>query len=210
MSRRRELLSRDGPYFALERRKGDIKFGATAALVTELRDEADRESIVEWLKDERSLAMSIWDEDLTTELGNSIYRLRTMNLQFVTLKLAPTVDIKMWTGLVRNDPNLPVFALQSVAFDPQVEILPGMSISPEALGIEIEVVGELRASDDGKGLTGKISFESGGKLPAPMRLLPEGVLNAATATINQTVVNFAIKSFEKGAIAKYQEHLESK
>jgi hypothetical protein len=111
----------------------------------------------------------------------------------------------MWTTTtqVQNGKDQPVFSLQSIDYNPNIQLLPGLGA--EALGITIEVVGDLRPSRDGMGVVGTISFQSSGNLPLPMRILPEGVLKGASEAINQIVVNFAVASFQKGAVAKYQE-----
>lgn len=196
-ARRKVLLGRKGPYFELNRGDGKVAFGATANLVTQLDGEPNAQDINEWLQDERSLALSIWDEDLIQEKGNSIYRLQIMALQFVTIKLQPWVDTRMKT--VNNSKGNPVFTLQSQDFDPNIEVLPGMQISAQTLGIVIEVCGQLQATADGKGVTGKIAFETSGKLPGPLRLLPDSALKGASDTINQTVVDFCVRSFQAGA-----------
>lgn len=204
-SKRKILLSRDGPFFNLDRSAGKIAFGATADLVTKLEEQtSNRELITEWLSDERGLAFSIWDEKMMKDLGDSTYRLQTMNLQFVTIKLAPTVDMKMKTSYVNQDPTLPVFQLQSVNFDPNIQLLPGISMTADQLGIEIVVSGELRPSKDGMGVSGRLTFETSGDLPPPLRILPEQALKSATDTIDRTIVNFAVQSFQKGAITQYE------
>lgn len=207
-ARRKELLTRRGPYFKLNRSNGKIEFGATANLVTKLSGSPAQESIAAWLQDERGLALSIWDEQLVTPKGKSVYRLQTMNLQFVTLTLAPWVDVEMKTLLGTN--HQPVFCLQSVDFDPNLQILPGMAISAASLGIVIEVVGQLRPAPDGQSVVGAIAFQTSGELPPPLRLLPDRVLQAASDTINETVVEFAVKSFQKGATAKYREFVQQR
>ena len=40
------------------------------------------------------------------------------------------------------------YACRSVAFDPVVNILPGVGFNAEDLGIEINVVGQMKAKDD--------------------------------------------------------------
>jgi len=187
----------------MDRFAGKVEFGSTANLVTQLSQTPNQDLIAGWLSDERRVALSIWDPKLVSEKGNAIFQLQVMQLQFVTITLAPTVDVKMWTSQ-RN--NLPVFSLQSIAFDPNLQILPGVGVKADSLGIVIEVVGDLRPTEDGKGVMGKIAFQSGGELPPPMRLLPEPALKAATDTICDTVTKFAIQSFQQGAIAKYQEY----
>lgn len=204
-ARRKVLLGRDGPYFELNRSNGRVAFGATAKLVTQLDDVSSPEDIYEWLKDERSLALSIWDENLIQEKGNHVYRLQIMALQFVTIKLQPWVDTRMKT--VKNSKGDPVFTLQSQDFDPNIQVLPGMQISAESLGIVIEVSGQLQASKEGKGVTGKIAFETSGKLPGPLLLLPDQVLKGASDTINQTVVDFCVRSFQTGARKNFAKFL---
>lgn len=228
-ARRAVLLARHGPHFAFDRFTGAIEFGATAQLVTRLDaglggdsndndDDATRASIAAWLADERGLAVSIWDPALITELGHNVYRLQIMPLQFVTLRLAPWVDVEMKTVYrsgneqppdtpPQQQQNQPDFVLQSVAFDPNLELLPGVRLNADALGIVIEVAGLLRPSADGRGVTGGIAFQTTGNLPPPMRLLPDQVLKATSDSINNTVVNFAIQSFQQGAKANFKEFL---
>lgn len=204
--RRSELLARKGPFFKLNRFQGAVEFGSSAKLVTNLDPQPNRAGISEWLSDGRGLALSIWDEKMMKDLGNSLYRLQTMKLQFVTIQLAPSVDVQMWTS---PDPTTgePVFSLQSVDFDPNIQLLPGVGLKASTLGIQIDVVGELRSSPDGRGVTGSISFATTGNLPPPLRVLPEGPLKMASDAINDTVVSFAVDSFQKGAIRKYREFL---
>lgn len=203
-SRRRELLERNGPYFQFNRLQGAVEFGSSAKLVTKLDSTPNPQGIQEWLSDGRGLALSIWDEKMMKDLGNSIYRLQTMKLQFVTIQLAPSVDVQMWT---QPDPNTgeQVFSIQSIDYDPNIQLLPGVGISASSLGLTIDVVGELRPSKDGMGVTGSISFATTGNLPPPMRILPESPLKIASDTINDTVVSFAVESFQKGAIRQYRE-----
>ena len=212
-SRRKVLLSRDGPHFQLDKASGAIEFGATAKLTTKLVDDKHGPSydlIAEWLSDERALALSIWQEDLMKEIKPSIYQLQTMKLRFVTIELAPTVEMKMQTRYSNNDKSKPVFLLQSVGFDPNIQLLPGLSVSAEELGIVIEVSGELRPSQDGSGVSGRIAFQTSGMLPLPLRVLPNRALQAATDSINNIIVNFAIQSFEKGATSKFKEFRDSR
>ena len=212
-ARRKELLKRDGSHFQLDRFGGMVEFGAAVNLVTELEDTDINQQIIEtWLAEDdgKGLALSIWEEDLLTDQGNGVFRLQTMPLQFVTLQLQPAVDVQMWTqpsGKNKAGRLLPpIFKMQSLGFEPNLEILPGMSITAESLGLILEVVGDLRPTVDGKGVTGKICFQSKGVLPHPLRLVPESALKLAADTINDTVVQFAIASFQNGAKQKYAEH----
>lgn len=233
-ARRQVLLSRNGPHFKLDRRTGKIEFGATANLVTKLTastptsagissSSSDSSLVAAWLRDERGLAMSIWDPKLIQERGNSVYRLQIMTLQFVTLALAPWVDVQMKTvedpstgkspttgddGDTASLYSQPVFTLQSVGFDPNLQILPGVRIDANAMGIVIEVAGSLRPVESEIGIVaGGIAFQTTGILPLPMRLLPEAVLKATSDTINKTVVNFAVQSFQKGAKTNFNQFL---
>lgn len=210
--RRKSLLSHNGPYFQLDSSTGNIEFGTTINLVTTLEDETvpdtkdESQLVLEWLSDEKRVATSIWDETLIEEKGNSIYQLKVMKLQFVSLQLQPSVDVKMWTAIRPSD-GAPVFYLQSVGYDPNVQVM-AMTIDAETarkvLNIRIEVVGQL-APDFQGGVTGKIAFRTSGTLPPPLRLLPESILKAASESIHDTIAQFAIQSFQTGAREKFRD-----
>ena len=147
--------------------------------------------------------MSIWDPKLISKLDPQVYRLKLMTLMFVTIQLSPHVDVRMWTGEGGS------FNLESVAFDPNIQILPGVGVSANSLGITIDVVGELYPLKDGGGVDGKIGFVTSGKLPPPMRLLPESVSKSSLSTINRTISNFAASSFQSGAKSKFNQFLQA-
>lgn len=96
-----------------------------------------------------------------------------------------------------------------MGFDPNIQILPGVGVSADSLGILIDVVGELYPSKDGKGVDGKIGFVTSGELPPPMRILPEQALKGSLSTINRTITNFAISSFQKGTRTQFQHFLQA-
>jgi Protein of unknown function (DUF1997) len=191
-------------------------------------------SIFEWLQDERGLALSIWDPKLMQERGNRVYRLQIMTLQFFTLTLAPWVDVQMQTRLVvpaaaaptvpsqpQSQLPLPVFTVQSVSFEPNLQLAPGLRINADALGIVIEVAGSLQPSlsstsamvggvTSKKGVSGTIAFCTTGILPPPLRLLPSSVLKATSDSINETIVKFAVQSFETGARTNFATYLRQR
>eukprot|EP00985_Skeletonema_marinoi_P027051 scaffold21581_cov132-Skeletonema_marinoi.AAC.14 len=181
---RQTILSRNGEHFKFDRMRGDIEFGSSSRIQTIL-DGADENAVKRWLSDDKQIAMSIWDPKLIKEL-------------------APHVDVRMY-----EEGQGSMFKLESVAFDPNIQILPGVGVSADQLGILIDVVGELYPSRDGKGVDGKIGFVTKGELPPPMRLLPEQALKSSLGTINRTITNFAIDNFQRGARSKFQEFLLS-
>eukprot|EP00584_Thalassiosira_punctigera_P000686 CAMPEP_0172530642 /NCGR_PEP_ID=MMETSP1067-20121228/4311_1 /TAXON_ID=265564 ORGANISM="Thalassiosira punctigera, Strain Tpunct2005C2" /NCGR_SAMPLE_ID=MMETSP1067 /ASSEMBLY_ACC=CAM_ASM_000444 /LENGTH=267 /DNA_ID=CAMNT_0013314887 /DNA_START=26 /DNA_END=829 /DNA_ORIENTATION=- len=196
------ILERDGEYFNLDRIRGKIEFGSSSQIRTTL-DGSDEASIRQWLSDDKQIATSIWDPKLIKEVEPKVYRLKLMTLMFVTIQLAPHVDVRMWTDEKGS------FNLESVAFDPNIQILPGVGVSADSLGILIDVVGELHPSKDGRAVEGKIGFVTSGELPPPMRLFPESALKASLSTINRTITNFATSSFQKGARTKFRQFLQS-
>lgn len=209
LQRRKVLLSRTGPYFRVDSSTGDVEFGATVNLTTKLDDGSVTNSVIiaEWLSDEKRVAKAIWDESLLLAKGNSVYQLQLMTLQFVTLQLQPSVTIKMWSS-VRPKDGSPVFYLQSVGFEPNLSLLGGGlgKVDAKTLGLEIDVVGQLApSSSEQGGIKGKITFSTRGVLPPPLRILPEGILQAASDRICQTVADFAIASFQTGARDSYQD-----
>lgn len=200
---RQTILGRDGEHFQLDRMRGNIEFGSCSRIRTNL-DRADEATVKRWLSDDKQIAMSIWDPKLIKEVEPKVYRLKLMTLMFVTIQLAPHVDVRMY-----EEGQGSVFKLESIAFDPNIQILPGIGVSADQLGIIIDVVGELYPSKDGRGVDGKIGFVTKGELPPPMRLLPEQALKSSLSTINRTITQFAISSFQKGAQAQFREFLLS-
>ena len=131
-----------------------------------------------------------------------------MKLQFVTITIQPTVDVLMRTEYYNNDVSKPIFIVQSVGFNPNIQLLPGTAtMDADSLGIVIEVVGRLVPTKNGKGVSGSVAFTNSGKLPFPLRILPESIMRSASDTINETVANFAIQSFQTGAKQKYTEYM---
>jgi hypothetical protein len=196
------ILGRDGEYFKLDRMRGKIEFGSSSRIQTTL-DGSDEASVRRWLSDDDQIAMSIWDPKLITEEEPKVYRLKLMTLMFVSIQLSPHVDVRMWTDEGGS------FNLESIAFDPNIQLLPGIGVPADSLGISIDVVGELYPSKDGRGVDGKIGFVTSGELPPPMRLLPEPALKSSLSTINRTISNFAVGSFQSGARTKFRQFLQS-
>jgi len=204
--------SRDGNNFKMERFKGTISFGYTADLITSLpvpHSQVKTNVIQKWLSNAERVAFAIWDEQLITEIRSQIYRLQLITLKFITIQLKPTVDVQMWTEMETDTHGNEqiVFFLESMDFDPNVQILPGVKFTAESLGIQIDVAGEMRVSSDKQGLTGKIGFVTSGKLPPPLRILPEVALKSAAGVINKQIADFAVKSFEKGATKEFRKFL---
>lgn len=200
----------DGDIFKLNPFSGRIEFGNAGSAAIKL-DNGDEESITRWLKDVKQVALSIWDTDMIKELGNDVFQLDLMTLQLVTIQLKPSVDVKMWTEEIDtvDGGKRTVFKLQSVGFDPNIQVLPFVGVPDDALKLEVEVAGELYVDKDGKGLSGRIGFISTGNLPPPMRMVPEPVLRAAITTINRTVSAFAILGFERGVTQNFSKYLLS-
>jgi Protein of unknown function (DUF1997) len=211
--RRKELLARPPSFWKLDKTNGSIEFGSTISLTQQLNDIGGEESwsdIAEWLTYSEALAVSIWDPKYISILGKDLYRLQVMELRFVTLSIQPTVDVIMKTEFFEGDIKKPIFTVQSISFDPKLQILPGMNFDAESLGVVIEVVGRMVPSRNGKSVTGSVVFTISGKLPLAIRILPESVTKAAAETINETVSGFVVRSFQKGAREKYAEFLSNK
>lgn len=187
------------------KKSAKIEFGYTTKLDTDLVN-SDSDSISQWLSDESRVASGIWDKSKMKKLESNKYRLELMTIQFLTIQLAPSVDVLMW---IEKDPvrGDPIFKLESIGYNPNIKIMPGINADSKALGIEIDVVGELRLDSKGTGLSGEIGFVSSGNLLPPMRLFPERAMKGATALINKTISNFAVKSFEKGAKEEYAKFM---
>lgn len=210
--KRTRILERpQGEFFELNSEDGTVQFGSVATLVTTLESNPKASDVIaKWLINDDRVASSIWDRSMMKDLGDSVYRLELMSLQFVTIKLAPTVDVRMWSERPgEGEATLstsPLFKIDSIAFDPNIKILPGVGVTAESLGIQIDVVGELGLAADGTGLSGSLGFAAGGKLPRPLQILPTSVIKNAVDTINQQIVRFAVKNFEAGVIKEYGKY----
>eukprot|EP00518_Triparma_eleuthera_P016445 CAMPEP_0197568132 /NCGR_PEP_ID=MMETSP1320-20131121/36825_1 /TAXON_ID=91990 /ORGANISM="Bolidomonas sp., Strain RCC2347" /LENGTH=264 /DNA_ID=CAMNT_0043130393 /DNA_START=92 /DNA_END=883 /DNA_ORIENTATION=- len=180
-----------GPSSYMKVSDSSVSFGATVKLSTALPTSGKAETEA-WLRDLDSVAAAIWDPTKVKRLPNA-WRLSLISLRFVTIELLPTVDVELLTR--DNSAGDAVFYLSSVGFDPRVKILPGVGIKAEDLGIEINVVGQMKAMGD-KGVVGAIGFETTGNLPLPLRVLPRQVLEKAGEAINKQIVKFAEGNFK--------------
>ena len=209
-SKRRELLSETnepGNFFSFDRSSGRVSFGSTVVLSTQLTSTKGQvKKIEQFVKDLKPLSASIWDPSLLKDLGGSVFEVQTMNLQFVSIKLAPTVTMYLWTqDGDEKYPSVPVFKIQSIDFDPNISILPGVGVTAESLGLEICVVGELRPSRNGQGVTGTVSFETSGRLQPPLNLLPKAALEQAANSISTTISQFASQNFQTNCVQQYRQ-----
>ncbi|GMH99759.1 hypothetical protein TrVE_jg3922 [Triparma verrucosa] len=206
---RKEVLTRKGPHFVLDRSTGSIEFGATVKLKTELDAPPNSSLVNSWLLDIESVSSALWDPNLSEKLpsppdsppNSVLYRLSLITLQFFTLTLSPTVDCLLQT---RSSPT-PIFYLTSISFDPNVTLLPGMTVKASDLSIEIDVVGQMKSTSPSTGCVGAIGFQTRGILPPPLRVLPERVLRDGVGLINDRIVEFARGNFEKGARKNFKE-----
>lgn len=227
--KREEILNRGETFFQLNSQDGSIEFGSTARLVTTLEKNPLAKPVInQWLAKEHRVATSLWDPTMMQNLGNNLYTLELMTVQFVTITLAPKVVVSMWTEeRVKKIQTVSssgeavakmegaeeveyIFKIESISFDPNIKLLsvPGMpaEVSAQDLGIHIGVVGELGVSEEGTGLLGAIGFKTKGTLPPLMRLLPKSVLQGAVEMINKQIVTFAIANFQKGATTEYGKY----
>lgn len=223
------MLSRNGPYFALDRSTGKIEFGATANLVTPLPVDATNDvnycSIDDWLIQpnvSRDIVYSIWDPKLVTEIDKNTFQLQIMTLRFVTITLRPTVNVRMETiqpstAASGSNSNKPQFIVQSINFNPNLQLVPGMNFNAQSMGIVIEVVGLLQSSSSSSGssssnnnLVGTITFTTSGLLPLPLRIVPSNVLKATSNTINTTIMNVVVSNFQKSITQNYEQYRNNK
>jgi hypothetical protein len=68
--------------------------------------------------------MLIWDPTKILPLGNDTCRLSVVKLEFIIFTVQPTVDMFMRTEYANNDIEKPIFMIESIKFDPNVQILP--------------------------------------------------------------------------------------
>ncbi len=119
--------------------------------------------------------------------GRDVFRLTTKPLQFITLNLQPSIDVKVSTGAE-------ALVVESLAHSMNgMEQLLGQRF---AQSLKIEVKGELRAvpGTQGPGLTklvGDVQFFTSGQLPSIFSLTPRPVLEGATTAINRRIMSYA-------------------
>jgi len=211
---REKIMNRKGQYFLLDKIQNRIEFGLTTELITKLTPKASRRVVEKFIGDESRVASMLWDPKLMKKIDKQTYRLQLKPLSFLTLSLSPSVDVIMWVEdkmlhvsssneTLSESDKTPVFYLESIGFDPNIKILPGVGITPRSLNINIETVGSLQVTQDGEGLQGKIGFVTTGKLPGPFLLLPDQALKRASELISNTVKLFIVRTFEKSVINEF-------
>jgi len=205
---RKSIFSNKGEYFSMS--DGKVVFGSSSTMQMTFRGSTTKD-VEGWLtSDKASVCKAIWDPSLMKDIGDNIYQLSLMQLQFVTIQFAPIVKIRIWTSRMKSpngkDPYV-LFQIQSIECDPNIQLLPNLKINAESLGIQVDVVGEMKAAPDGSGaLVGRIGFQTSGKLTPALMLIPEPILKNTANTINKTILNFALDSFQKGAKEEYNKY----
>lgn len=131
------------------------------------------------------------DEELVKRQGRDVFRLTTKPLQFITLSLQPSIDVKVSTGEQ-------ALWVESLAHSMNgAERLLGQSF---AESLKIEVKGKLHAvpGKQGPGLTtlvGDVQLFTSGQLPLLFSLTPRPVLETAAVAINRRIMGYAKGKF---------------
>jgi hypothetical protein len=134
------------------------------------------------------------DEELVDRTGRDVFRLTTKPMQFVTLNLQPSIDVKVSTGGE-------ALVVESLAHSMNgMEQLLGQRFADS---LKIDVKGKLRAvavTGTGTGLTktklvGDVQFFTSGQLPLLFSLTPRPVLEGAAVAINRRIMSYAKGKF---------------
>ena len=96
-----------------------------------------------------------------------------------------------------------VFNLTSIGYAPNVSVMGGLNVPESALGITIDVCGQMKVNAASDGVRGVVGFRTRGKLTGPLSMLPESVLRSAAEAVNKKVIDFALESFKTGSEREY-------
>lgn len=142
------------------------RFHASQSLDLRVPDAAI--SIEHYLKQPRRLVQAITDPQRIQSLGGGVYRLSLRPITFLTVRVQPTVDIKVWT----DDGG--TLHLQSVAS--RVHGIPFMNH-----GFALDLVGRLTPVHHPQQtqLRGRADLAVRVEVPPPLNLMPETVLQSA-------------------------------
>lgn len=121
--------------------------------------------------------------------ARDVFRLTTKPMQFVTLNLQPSIDVRVSAGAE-------ALMVESLAHSMNgMEQILGQRF---AQSLKIEVKGKLRAVPGGVGgqagltkLVGDVQFFTSGQLPLIFSLTPRPVLEGAAVAINRRIMSYA-------------------
>ena len=195
---RRSLLSNPGHRFSLK--SPSVSFGTTATLKTPLLSPdspADRLFVNNFLSSASRVTNAIWDPSLASRVNSTTVDLQLLDLNFLTLSLSPTVTVD---ARIRQDADTGdnIYELTSLSFAPNLRVLPGLGVTSAPSSLQIDCVGQLRPSRDGRSIFGAIAFEIEGNLGSALMLVPRSVMEKAARTLTEKVLAFAEANFVKG------------
>jgi hypothetical protein len=194
----------EGDYWRKTNESGDFEFGSTAQLTNKLDslevDAAEsRRNIISFLSSPSDVCAAMWQEGMIEQLSEDTWRLQLVALNFITLKIEPSVDVRL-----SSTPD-GQFKLSSIAYDPKV-MNRGKIITSDAMKIKIDISGTLGITEDGRGVQGVMGFAGSGNYPSPFKYMPQRILSKAGMIINKSIVAFAMKNFNIGAPREYAKY----
>jgi hypothetical protein len=157
--------------------------------------------IEHYLRQPQRLIQAITDPKRIEPLGQSVYRLSLRPLSFLGIRIEPTADLRVWT---QSDGTL---RLQSVACEVKV---PGyLSYVNQSFSMALE--GRLKPERQTGGsvpsstaLRGKAHLAVQVELPAPIKFMPDSVLDSAGRTFLNGILSTIQHRIERQLVEDYR------
>lgn len=153
--------------------------------------------IEHYLRQPQRLIHAITDSRRIEQLEESIYRLSLRPLSFLGVSIEPTADLRVWT---QSDGTL---RLQSVACE--VKVPDYLSYVNQSFSMSLEGTLRPQRQEVGTELNGKAELAVQVELPAPIKFMPDSMLDSAGRTFLNGILSTIQHRIERQLVGDYRE-----
>jgi hypothetical protein len=152
--------------------------------------------IEHYLRQPQRLIHAITDPRRIEEVDESVYRLSLRPLSFLGISIEPTADLRVWS---HSDGTL---RLQSVACE--VKVPDYLSYVNQSFSMSLEGILQPQRQANSTRLNGKADLAVQVELPAPIKFMPDAVLDSAGRTFLSGILATIQHRLERQLIGDYR------
>jgi hypothetical protein len=157
--------------------------------------------IEHYLRQPQRLIHAITDPKRIEQIEASVYRLSLRPLSFLGISIEPTANLKVWT---QSDGTL---KLSSVACE--INVPDYLGYVNHSFSMSLEGSLKPQRQPDGTKLSGKADLAVQVELPAPIKFMPDSVLDSAGRTFLNSILGTIQHRIERQLVEDYRDWAKS-